>query len=59
MIDKSIYDKYLDYIRNTGGNPTVEWFDEDWEPIGKDVRDRMYEEGLIEYVKGKIKIVGE
>jgi len=35
------YQKYIDYIKNTGGSPTVEMFKEDWEPIGEKILTRM------------------
>ena len=41
------YQKYLEYIRNSGGSPSIEWFDEDWEPIGLLVREQMKVAGLI------------
>lgn len=44
---ESRYKKYLEYITKTGGSPKVEWFDEDWEPIGPGIRARMEIEGLI------------
>ena len=31
------YSKYLSYIDNTGGSPTIEQFEDDWEPIGTTV----------------------
>ena len=46
--------KYVDYIRKTGGNPSIEWFDEDWEPIGSTIRARLKEQGIISEQKGKI-----
>lgn len=48
------YAKYLDYIKNSGGNPTVAWFDEDWEPIGPTVRREMEAAGLIRVIEGRI-----
>lgn len=48
------YDKYLAYIENTGGSPTVEWFDDDWAPIGAIVRQEMEAAGLIKVVEGRI-----
>jgi hypothetical protein len=42
-----MFQKYLDYIRNTGGNPKIAWFDADWEPIGPQVRKQMKDAGLI------------
>jgi hypothetical protein len=41
------FQKYLDYIDNTGGAPSVEEFDEDWEPIGPMVRRDMETAGLV------------
>jgi hypothetical protein len=41
------YQIYLDYIRNTGGYPTIFQFDDDWEPIGPKVREDMKKLGLI------------
>jgi len=46
--------KYLQYITNTGGCVSVENFDEDWEPIGPDVRKMLLEKGLISESAGKI-----
>lgn len=43
------YQKFIEYIRNTGGKPTIEMFDEDWEPIGQQVRNDMEANGLIKY----------
>ena len=42
------FQKYLDYIANTGGKPKIVWFDDDWEPIGSMVRKDMKALGLIE-----------
>lgn len=39
--------KYMEYIDNTGGSPKVEWFDEDWEPIGPMLRKDMADANLI------------
>jgi len=49
-----MYDKYIEYIKNTGGSPSIFWFDEDWEPIGPDVRRRMASAGLIKEQDGRI-----
>lgn len=52
-----MYQKYLDYIKNTGGSPTIEMFDDDWEPIGPMVRRDMLKAGLIEVTEsGRLKI---
>ena len=56
MPDKHFFDKYLEYIDNTGGEPTIEQFDEDWEPIGPIVRMDMIEAGVATMTTlGKIK----
>jgi len=49
--------KYIDYIKRSGGNPKIEWFDEDWEPIGPTLREDMKSKGLIKEVDGKIYLV--
>lgn len=42
--------KYVDAINNTGLVPLdSEIFDEDFEPVGPQVRAEMYREGLIDY----------
>ena len=41
------YQKYLDYVTNTGGSPTVDQFDEDWEPVGEMVRNDLVAQMLI------------
>ena len=48
------YDKYIEYIKNTGGKPEVGWFDEDWEPIGPLVRNDMERAGIISIKNGHI-----
>ncbi|NLG18897.1 MAG: hypothetical protein GX556_16350 [Fibrobacter sp.] len=42
-----MFQRYLEYITNTGGCPKVDQFDEDWEPIGPCVREDMKKAGLI------------
>lgn len=46
--------KYLEYIDNTGGSPTTQQFDQDWEPIGPLVRRDLTGAGLIEQRDGKL-----
>ena len=61
MVDKTRgerFKKYLDYIVKTGGSPLIGWFDEDWEPIGPQVRMDMKAAGLIYEADGKVFIVG-
>jgi len=50
------YQRYLDYIRLSGGKPSITWFDEDWEPIGPIVREEMVAQGLISEVDGHLQI---
>lgn len=58
------YDRYIDYMKNVGGKIKIEYFDEDWSPIGPSLRRSMKEAGLIiedkesvirlvSYIKGK------
>lgn len=54
VTSKHRYAKYLDYIKNAGGNPTVKWFDEDWSPIGETVRKEMETAGLALVINGRI-----
>ncbi len=53
----SDFTKYLDYIKNTGGNPSVAWFDDGWDPIGPVVRADMVDAGLIAIEDGKILVI--
>jgi phage terminase large subunit GpA-like protein len=47
--------KYLEYIRNTGRDPLpIAQFDEDWEPIGKQVREELLGAGAINWDKGNL-----
>lgn len=49
-----MFKKYLQYIKNTGGSPKIEEFDDDWEPIGPRVRDDMKRAGLIYEEGGRV-----
>jgi hypothetical protein len=49
--------QYLDYIDNTGGEPHVVWFDEDWDPIGPLVRKDLVLAGLVTVDRGFIRRV--
>lgn len=54
----SDHQKYIDYIRNTGLVPVpTAFFDDDFEPIGPRVRERMVREGLITVATDGIRIV--
>lgn len=48
------FERYIQYIKNTGGSPKIEWFDDDWEPIGPQLRKDMAEANLITEKDGKI-----
>lgn len=48
------YNKYLDYIKNAGGSPTVTWFIEDWEPIGAEVLKELEVAGVVRVVEGRV-----
>lgn len=37
-MNRGYLQEFVDYIANTGGGPTLEQFDEDWQPIGPKVR---------------------
>lgn len=36
----------LDYIKNAGGSPKLEWFIEDFQPVGEHLRIELYKAGL-------------
>jgi len=44
--------KYIEYIETVGGDCRVEWFDEDWYPIGPDVRTALLKAGVIHEQEG-------
>lgn len=46
--------EYLEYIRNAGGSPTIEQFDDDWDPIGLMVRRKMKDLNMIIEKDGKV-----
>jgi hypothetical protein len=45
-----MFEQYLQYITNVGGEVDIRAFDVDWSPIGPQLRKAMHEAGLIEYV---------
>lgn len=47
----------IEYIKNTGGNPKVSWFDEDHDPIGPMLRKRLINANLIRIVGDRIELV--
>ena len=48
------HQKAIDYIANTGGQPLIEHFDEDHEPIGPQLRLLLTDAGLIHELDGRI-----
>lgn len=53
-------DKYVQYIRNTGRiGLRVSMFDDDWEPIGPQVRRDLVEAKMITQSGGKIYLPGD
>ena len=49
--------KYIDYIRNTGLDPLpIEYFDEDWDPIGPKVRRDLVNKGFVSEVSGGLSL---
>jgi hypothetical protein len=50
----AIHQRALEYIDNAGGEPKIEWFDDDHEPIGLQLRADMKKAGLITEADGKI-----
>jgi hypothetical protein len=53
---KSQYSKYIDYIKNISRPCKIEWFDDDWNPVGRMIRKEMEKLGLIIYKEGCIKL---
>lgn len=46
--------KYVKYIKNAGGNVSIDDFNDDWYPVGQPIRDKLKEEDLIVEFKGGI-----
>lgn len=42
----------LAYISNAGGSPEVDWFDDDHEPIGEQLRDDLVKAGMVQIIGG-------
>lgn len=52
--------KYITYIENTNRAPLpIEMFDEDWEPIGPMVRNRLVASGLVTETDGGLRLVAK
>jgi len=53
-------EKYVSYIKSTGRSPLpVEMFDEDWEPIGPQVRRQLLTAGLVAQCAGGLVLVNK
>lgn len=48
------FDIYIEYIKNTGGEPLIKFFDDDWEPIGPMVRRDMLLADVTRECDGKV-----
>lgn len=53
------FQKYIEYIKNTGGSSRVELFDDDWKPIGPMVRRDMHQARIIYEKDGKLFLYNE
>lgn len=51
--------QYLQYVVNTGGNATIERFDDDWEPIGPMVRRELMPTFVEEGENGFLKLTAD
>jgi len=38
----------LEYIRNAGGAPEINWFDDDHDPIGPQLREQLGKKGMVQ-----------
>lgn len=47
--------RYLKYVKNTGGSATIAIFDDDWEPIGPQLRAELMPT-YIEEVSGELRL---
>lgn len=50
--------KYCEYIQNAG-NPTLEQFVEDWEPVGEMLRADLYKNNLVVQQEGRLYLTDE
>jgi len=54
MIDNVVWKRAIEYVRNTGGNCTVEIFDDDNSPIGFQLRRDIMPKYVVEQPNGKL-----
>lgn len=54
---RDYFRRYLQYIENTGGKPTVEQFDDDWEPIGPMLRAQLMNLDWIIQLEGSVSLL--
>ena len=50
--------KYVDYIKNVGGNIKTKDFDEDWEPIGPRIRKELLDAEFTSESNGVMILLG-
>ena len=48
------FKRQIEYIKNTGGSPKIEWFDDDHDPIGPILRSDMKKADVIRECDGKL-----
>jgi hypothetical protein len=46
------YKQQIAYLKNIGNRAAIAWFDDDWEPIGPNLRKEMTDAGIIEDAEG-------
>lgn len=55
----SFHKDVLDYVINTGGNATLDSIDDDFEPIGPMLRNKLIPTYIIENDQGKLELTEE
>jgi hypothetical protein len=50
------YKLYLQYVVNTGGNGTIARFDDDWSPIGPNLRSVLMPQYIIENANKRLEL---
>lgn len=54
VADVKKYSKYIKYIENMGEKCLISWFNDDWQPIGNMILNKMENAGLIHIKKNEI-----
>jgi hypothetical protein len=50
MAISDLHKQAMQYIHNAGGAPEVEWFDDDHEPIGPNLRNDLAAAGMVSII---------